>query len=167
MGNASITTHEGFVELFTLNLTPWTAGIIRVCNSRINKDTLLSEAVVVYSGETYITLPFETANFKRGGERAEKPKLVIPDGSMDFWLQLLAIGGAPGARIERLVMRAADILADEAPLHVDRYVLDKPSWDGGKLTFELSAPHAFRKQKFPAKQMMRDEYPGLGEQLLR
>lgn len=165
--NVSKQVQDRLLELFTLDCTPWGGGIIRVVNSRKNKEVLLTEASITWDGEIYICLPFETANFKRGGERAEKAKIVIPDGEMDFWQQLIDMNGAPGARVTRTVILADALDAEEAPLHVDRYVLDSAGWDGGKLTFELAAPHAFRKVTFPSKEMRRDDYPGLGEQLLR
>lgn len=168
MANLSLQTLDGLVELFVLDTTAFPGGTInRVCNSRVNKNQLLSEATVTYSGYTYICLPFETANFKRGGDRAERPKIVLPDGSMDFFNALMALGGAPGAKVTRYQIMAADLLANSSVISTDAYVLDKATWDAGKITFELSAPHAFRKLKFPSKQMLRDEYPGLGAQLLR
>ena len=165
--NVSKQVNERLVELFTLDCTPFGGGIIRVCNSRLSSGTILSEASVVFDGNIYICIPFEALSFKRGGERAEKAKLIIPDGYKDFWNQMVEIGGAPGARVTRYVILGDDLEADEAPLCVDRYLLDNVGWDGGKLTFELNAPHAFRKTAFPAHEMRRDVYEGLGEQLLR
>lgn len=168
MSNLSTKTQEGYVELFILDTTAFPGGsIIRACNSRINKDTLLTSATVTFAGHVYICIPFETVDYKRGGAKAAEPKVTIPDGNMDFYEQLEAMGGAPGARVTRYVIKAADLLAAEAPLSVSKYVLNKAVWNGGKLTFELAAPHAFRSTKFPSKLILRDEYPGTGEQLLR
>lgn len=169
MGSLSVKNHDGLIELFSLDLTAWSGGIIRVCNSRLNKDDVLSESTVSFGGQTYITLPFESANWKRGGERAERPKITLPDGELLMWSQLLAMDGAPGAPVTRIQVMAADLIANDqnAILSVERYLLDKPTHDAGKLTLELNAPHAFRKTRFPAKQMLRDEYGGLGVQLLR
>ena len=168
MSNTSTRTNENLIELFILDTTAWPGGSLhRVCNSRISKDVLLSTATVTFAGNIYICLPFDTADWHRGGDRPSRPEVIIPDGNMDFYEQLEALGGAPGARVTRYLIKAADLMADEAPLSVSKYVLDKAIWNGGKLTFQLSAPHAMRKLKFPSKQILRDEYPGTGEQLLR
>ncbi len=166
--NLSLQTLNGLVGLFVLDTTDFPGGsVVRVCNSRINKNTLLSEASVLWGGDIYICIPFEVANFKRGGDRPEKPKLVIPDGEMTFWMQLMELGGAPGAKVTHMQAMAKDILAGEGAISTAEYFLDKPIWDGGKLTLELSSQNTMRKSKFPSRRMTRQDFPGLGVQLMR
>lgn len=163
-----LTSYDGSLELIEIDLTAWGDEKYRFVNSKID-ETTYEFADLVWQGNTYVALPFQTAGWKRGGEGQERPKIECPDFDGLLDAKLDEYDGAAGAPITRYQVLAADVLADDpnAPFGVDKFMLYSASGDGMTLSLELATPMDYRKTRFPAFTMTRQHYPGLGKPLLR
>ena len=169
MPDLSKSAQEGLVEFFTLDTTVYGGGISRFCNSRWDGVSEIDRTEVTWGGQAYISLPFESTGWKRGGDRPERPKIVVPDFDGVLFSMLRAMDGAPGAPIVRIQALAADVLANNVngAISTESYLLNKVSGNASQLTLELSTMFDFGKTKFPSFICTRETRPGLGSALLR
>lgn len=168
--NLSLSAYKGLIEFFTVDLTEIGGPVLNVCNSQLDRETLLDvPPSITWGSVTYIALPFDSAGWKRGGDRAERPEIAVPDPSRDMYLQLEQLGGATGCPVIRVQAMAKDVEANNVngAISSEKYVLNSVGWAKYQLKLGLATPFDFTGTKFPSFICTRETRPGLGSALLR
>lgn len=166
MSNLFVSQHEGLVEWQLIDLTKFGGTEFRFVNSSLDRTLAVPSpdffGTIDWQGETWTALPFQTASWRRG-EKADSPKIELPDLEGLFSLTLDNCQNAPGAPVVRY-----QSIGLGAPISTERYMIKKvQSVVGFKVTLELTNVLDAFNSELPAYKMKREHYPGLGPALLR
>lgn len=150
-------TQGAIVSLFELDVSRFSAGVLRFCPSSVNGSP------VVFNGYEYQPMPIKAEGFSWSGSGSmPRPTLTIASQDLSF-LSLVISGddlvGCPVTRIRtyRKYLDDGESPNPEAQYPADHYVIErKTSQRRTQLQFELSAAMDQQGKLIPARQVLRD-----------
>ncbi len=175
---------SAIIELFILELIPAIHGSSTVYRFHSGRSQN-NNASIVFAGQTYTALPIEASGFEYNGKQLPRPKLSISNvlGTISTILASLSMG-LEGAKVtrRRTLLRYLDagnftteeqlkiqngtsnITPDTSALFPDEiYVVDRKSLETRDMVeFELAAKIDVMGVRLPKRQVLPDEFPGIG-----
>lgn len=168
MTQLNSTTWNGYLNLVTLDLTSYGDGLYGFIDTSPYTFDLPERSTVEWQDIEFQPLPFELSGFERSGENKAEPSISVPDFSGDLFVTLLKHGLASGSPVTRYQALAADIESNDpnAPFLIEQYLLRNVSYDTFALELKLATHLDYQNNKFPSHICYRDEFPGLGSNLV-
>tara|TARA_R100001443_G_C3325106_1_gene171028 strand:+ start:147 stop:701 length:555 start_codon:yes stop_codon:yes gene_type:complete len=167
---------SAIIELFILELITAIHGSSNVYRFHSGRSQN-NNASIVFAGQTYTALPIEASGFEYNGKQLPRPKLSISNvlGTISTILASLSMG-LEGAKVtrRRTLLRYLDATnfpggnspytPDTSALFPDEiYVVDRKSLETRDMVeFELAAKIDVMGVRLPKRQVLPDEFPGIG-----
>lgn len=147
------------LEFVQIDFTPFGGGLFNAYNSL---DTTAIAGELTFEGQQWTPIPFVSEGWALDGAGGTpKPTITIADANALLLTAMFAYDDAVGATVYRYESTVDGY--DEGSYYgpeiwkINRII----QADGMTLKFELAAPFDQILRKVPAKNMYRDNYPGL------
>jgi lambda family phage minor tail protein L len=167
---------SSIIELFILELSSTIHGASTVYRFHAGTNQN-ANGNIIFDGQTYTRMPIEADGFEYNGQQLPRPTLRVSNILGTFTTILLTLSmGLEGAKVtrRRTLLRyidAANFPSSNSPYTPDTsalfpdeiYVIDRKSSETREIVeFELAAKIDVMGVRLPKRQVLPDEFPGIG-----